>query len=46
MTDQPEFVEPAPQSEPEPDPVTADTVKRQWADELWYRRLPYRGRPS
>jgi len=40
------------QSEPEVDeappvdPATADTIKRSWADELWYRGgPPYRGRP-
>jgi hypothetical protein len=28
-----------------PAATEADTIKRQHADELWYRSLPYRGRP-
>jgi hypothetical protein len=42
---EPKPVEPTTESEPELDP-TADTVRRQWADELWYPGgVPYRGRP-
>jgi hypothetical protein len=39
--------EPAAAAEQQQAPVdpTADTIRRQWADELWYRVLPYRGRP-
>jgi hypothetical protein len=28
-----------------PEPTDVDTAKRQNADELWYRSLPFRGRP-
>ena len=28
-----------------PEASEDDTVKRSWADELWYGALPYRGRP-
>ena len=38
--------EPVPKFEPIDFTVTeADTIKRQWADELWDRALQYRARP-
>ena len=33
-----------PAAAPEPDP-NADTIRRQWADELWNRSLRHNGRP-
>jgi len=41
-----DVVDEAPEFEEVPmDPTTRDTIKRQWADELWSRGMPYRGRP-
>ncbi len=45
MSEQPLEVEQTDVPEPEVDPVTADTIRRQWDDSLWYRGLPFRGRP-